>query len=155
MHHRVPAILVSPWVEQGSVYNEEYRHTSLIATLRKTWGLGEAFTQRDASSRTFDHLLSRDTPRDPQDWATPTARAMPEWTMDLEVVGQALSGLGKAAAPALIARARELEIPLPAELDEPGGELPPRLIIPVLRQISVHFFPLLATAQDREPYSAS
>jgi phospholipase C len=153
--YRVPAILVSPWVEPGSVYNEEYRHTSLIATLRKTWELGEAFTQRDASSRTFDHLLSRDTPRDPQDWATPTARAMPEWTMDLEVVGQALSGLGKAAAPALIARARELEIPLPAELDEPGGELPPRLIIPILRQISVHFFPLLATAQDREPYSAS
>jgi len=75
--------------------------------------------------------------------------------MDLDVVGRALSGLGKAAAPALIARARELEIPLPAELDEPGGELPPRLIIPVLRQISVHFFPLLATAQDREPYSAS
>ena len=153
--YRVPAILVSPWVEPGSVYNEEYRHTSLIATLRKTWGLGEAFTQRDASSRTFDHLLSRDTPRDPQDWATPTARAMPAWTMDLDVVGQALSGLGKAAAPALIARARELEIPLPAELDEPGGELPPRLVIPVLRQISVHFFPLLATVQDREPYSAS
>ena len=33
--YRVPAILVSPWVEPGSVYNEEYRHTSLIATLRK------------------------------------------------------------------------------------------------------------------------
>ena len=35
--YRVPAIMVSPWVEPGSVYNEEYRHTSLIATLRKTW----------------------------------------------------------------------------------------------------------------------
>ena len=34
--YRVPAIIVSPWVDQGSVYNEEYRHTSLIATLRKT-----------------------------------------------------------------------------------------------------------------------
>ena len=33
--YRVPAIMVSPWVEPGSVYNEEYRHTSLIATLRK------------------------------------------------------------------------------------------------------------------------
>jgi phospholipase C len=33
----VPAIIVSPWVEPGSVYNEEYRHTSLIATLRKAW----------------------------------------------------------------------------------------------------------------------
>jgi phospholipase C len=35
--YRVPAILVSPWVEKGSVFNDEYRHTSLIATLRKVW----------------------------------------------------------------------------------------------------------------------
>ena len=48
--YRVPAILVSPWVEPGSVFNDEYRHTSLIATLRKTWDLGEPFTQRDAVS---------------------------------------------------------------------------------------------------------
>lgn len=30
--YRVPAIMVSPLVEPGSVYNEEHRHTSLIAT---------------------------------------------------------------------------------------------------------------------------
>ena len=45
--------------------NEEYRHTSLIATLRTAWGLGAAFTQRDASARTFDHIFSRAKPRDP------------------------------------------------------------------------------------------
>src|SRR5215467_12917310 len=56
--YRVPAIIVSPWVEPGSVYNEEYRHTSLIATLRRAWDLGAPFTQRDASARTFDHLLA-------------------------------------------------------------------------------------------------
>ena len=62
--YRVPAIIVSPWVESGSVYNEEYRHTSLIATLRKVWGLGDAFTQRDASARTFDHVfIARHAPR--------------------------------------------------------------------------------------------
>ena len=33
--YRVPAVIVSPWVEPGSVYNEEYRHTSLLATLRE------------------------------------------------------------------------------------------------------------------------
>ena len=60
--YRVPAIMVSPWVEPGSVYNEEFRHTSLIATLRKTWNLGDPFTQRDASARTFEHVFSsRDT----------------------------------------------------------------------------------------------
>jgi phospholipase C len=31
-----PAVIVSPWVEPGLVYNEEDRHTSLITTPRKT-----------------------------------------------------------------------------------------------------------------------
>jgi len=142
--YRVPALIVSPWVEPGSVYNEEYRHTSLIATLRERWGLGEAFTQRDASARTFDHVFSRATPRDPQTWVTMKARRVPEWTMDPKVVGQALSSLGKGVAPAILAQAKEMGVPLPAELNDPGADLPPRLIVSVLRQIAGHFFPLLA-----------
>jgi phospholipase C len=47
------------------VINDEHRHTSMIATLRKVWGLGDAFTARDAAARPFDHLLSRESPRDP------------------------------------------------------------------------------------------
>src|SRR5215470_7566064 len=69
--YRVPAILVSPWVAQGSVFNDEYRHTSLIATLRKSWDLGDAFSQRDASARTFEDLFALDEPRDPETWAAP------------------------------------------------------------------------------------
>jgi phospholipase C len=142
--YRVPAILVSPWVEPGSVYNEEYRHTSLIATLRKTWGLGEPFTQRDASARTFDHLLSLAAPRDPKTWATIKALPVPAWTMDPEVVGKGLSTLGKGMGPAMIARAREIGVQLPAELNDPGAELSPRHIVGVLREVAGHFFPLLA-----------
>jgi hypothetical protein len=67
----------------------------LIPTLRKSWGLGEAFTQRDGSARTFDHVFSLDTPRDPKTWATVKAYSVPEWTMDLEEVGQGLSALRK------------------------------------------------------------
>src|SRR6476620_6725529 len=104
--YRVPAILVSPWVEPGSVYNEEYRHTSLIATLRKIWGLGDAFTQRDASSRTFDHLLSRDTPRDPATWPAVKARPVPEFHWNLEVMNNAVGPLGKALGSGLIDHAR-------------------------------------------------
>ena len=139
----MPAIIVSPWVESGSVYNEEHRHTSLIATLRKTWGLGEAFTQRDASARTFDHVFSLDTPRDPETWATVKARPVPEWTMDLEKVGTSLSQLGKAAASGLIAKAKEMGVTLPPELDDPGAELKPGSIVPLLRNVAHHFFPLL------------
>ena len=36
--YQVPAIIVSPWVAEGEVLNEEHRHTSLIATLREQWG---------------------------------------------------------------------------------------------------------------------
>ena len=93
--YRVPAILVSPWVEPGSVYNDEYRHTSLIATLRKTWELGDALSQRDASARTFDHLFTRETPRDPDTWTGVEAQPVPDWAMDYELVDKALSGLGK------------------------------------------------------------
>jgi phospholipase C len=141
--YRVPAVIVSPWVETGSVYNEEHRHTSLIATLRKTWGLGEAFAQRDASARAFDHVFSRATPRDPGTWAAITARPVPDWTMDLEVVGQGLSSLGMGIGPALIARAQQMGVQLAAELNDPAADLPPRLIVTVLRQIAGQFFPLL------------
>ena len=137
--YRVPAVIVSPWVEPGSVYNEEYRHTSLIATLRKTWGLGEAFTGRDAAARTFDHVFSRVTPRDPGSWAAPKAHPVPEWTADPEVIGQALSSLGKGLVPAFIAMARQLGVPLPAELNDPEAALPPGRVVGVLRDIAGHF----------------
>ena len=142
--YRVPAIVVSPWVESGSVYNEEYRHTSLIATLRKSWNLGDAFTQRDASARTFDHVFTRETPRDPQTWATFTALPVSKWQMNEDVVGKTLSTLGKSAAPGLIEHAKEMGVRLPPQLDDPNAELTPQLIIEVLRDISWHYFPLLA-----------
>jgi phospholipase C len=142
--YRVPAILVSPWVEQGSVFNDEYRHTSLIATLRKIWNLGEAFTERDASARTFDHLLNLEAPRDPQTWATITALPVPEWHMDEVVVGKALSTLGRAAGGALFHNAQEAGIPVPPELTDPTKEPAPQDIVPALRDIAAHIFPRLA-----------
>ena len=148
--YRVPAIIVSPWVEPGSVYNEEFRHTSLIATLRKVWDLGEAFTQRDASARTFDHVFSREVPRDPEDWATIQAQPVAGWAMDPEVVGKAITGLAKAAGPGVIAKAREMGVKLPPQLDDPDVELTGELIIEVLQDVSWHLFPGLAPADEDE-----
>jgi phospholipase C len=136
--------MVSPWVESGSVYNDEYRHTSLIATLTKTWGLGEPFSQRDASARTFEHVFTLDVPRDVKTWATVKALPVPAWTMDHNIVSRGLSTLGEATGHGLIAKAREMEMKLPVELDNPGTALTPRAIVDVLRAIASHFFPLLA-----------
>ena len=142
--YRVPAIIVSPWVEPGSVYNEEYRHTSLIATLRKAWDLGPAFTQRDASARTFDHVFTRGTPRDPQTWASVTAQPLPAWAIDYAALGNALGYLGKDVAPGIIEHARQMGVKLPPQLDDPSAELTPQLIVEVIRDVAFHYFPQLA-----------
>jgi phospholipase C len=142
--YRVPAVMVSPWVEPGSVYNEEYRHTSLIATIRKVWGLGEAFTQRDAAARSFDGIFTLETPRDPATWPAIKALPVPNWTMDPELVGQALSKLGKGVGHGLIERAKEMAIKLPAALNDPNAPMTPRLIVDGIKDVASHFFPLLA-----------
>src|SRR6478609_1850103 len=147
--YRVPAVIVSPWIESGSVFNDEYRHTSLLATLRKTWGLGAAFTQRDASARTFDDLFALDTPRDPSTWVAVEPRPVPAWTMDLEVVGTGLSALGKGLGPALVTKARAMGVELPDELDGPDAKLTPALVVPFLRQVAGHLFPLLGGSTAR------
>jgi phospholipase C len=141
--YRVPAVIVSPWVEPGSVHNEEYRHTSLIATLRKRWELGAPLTRRDASARPFDGVFSCATPRDPAAWATVTPLPVPAWTTDLDEVARGLSTLGKGMWHGLIAKARELEVKLPEELNEADDGLAPGLIVGVLRNVAGHFFPLL------------
>ena len=129
---------------KGSVFNDEYRHTSLIATLRKVWNLGDPLTERDASARTFDDLFTLDEPRDPQTWATVTAHPVPEWHLDEEALAKGLSGLGKSMGRGIVEHARELGVDLPPQLDDPKAELTPDLIVDVLRDIAWHYFPRLA-----------
>jgi phospholipase C len=141
--YRVPAIMVSPWVEPGSVYNEEYRHTSLIATLRKVWDLGDAFTQRDASARTFEGVFALETARHPATWAIVEAQVVPQWTLDIVAAGDALSTLGKAIGPGVIDAAEKMGVTLPSELVGPNAEFTPELLIKFLRRICWHLFPRL------------
>ncbi len=67
---RVPLILVSPWVEESTVFRAKgatpYDHTSVIATIltlmgvpKEQWKLGA----RTANAPTFEGVLSRATPR--------------------------------------------------------------------------------------------
>src|SRR6185295_6248695 len=111
------------------------------ATLRKSWKLGEPFTQRDASARSFDHLFTLDEPRDPQAWATVTSLPVPASHLDEEALAQGLSGLGKSVGQGIIEFARELGLQLPPELENSDGEITPEAIH-VVRQIAWHFFPL-------------
>jgi phospholipase C len=60
---RVPAILVSPWVEKGQIDSTVYEHASLPATVRNLFGLPDSLTARDRAANTFEKNLSLKTPR--------------------------------------------------------------------------------------------
>jgi phospholipase C len=54
---RVPALIVSPWIKAGRVDSTRYQHTSVLATLKKIFGLADFLTHRDASANSFDGLF--------------------------------------------------------------------------------------------------
>ncbi|KAK3163629.1 hypothetical protein QOZ80_1AG0006150 [Eleusine coracana subsp. coracana] len=70
---RVPTIMVSPWINKGTVVGRadgptetsEYEHSSIPATIKKIFNLSSAFlTKRDAWAGTFEHIFTElDEPR--------------------------------------------------------------------------------------------
>ena len=142
--YRVPAIVVSPWVESGSVYNDEHRHTSMIATLRKQWALGDPLTGRDAVARTFDYVFTLDTPRKPDEWAEIEALPVPEYHVDWAHTNQSLSTLGKAVTPSVISGLKEHGVKLPPAVDSPDFALTPQVVWTMVELLSWKLFPTLA-----------
>ncbi|KAL9248617.1 Non-specific phospholipase C2-like protein [Drosera capensis] len=69
---RVPTIMVSPWIEKGTVVHRangptstsEYEHSSIPATVKKLFNLSSPFlTKRDAWAGTFEGIITRTKPR--------------------------------------------------------------------------------------------
>ena len=148
--YRVPAIIVSPWVDEGIVVNDEYRHTSMIATLRKVWALGDAFTDRDAAARPFDHLLSRETPRDPANWPDVQPLPVPAYQMDEALMSKALSTLGHAMGGGLLEHAKQAGITIPPELTDPNHPPTPTQIVDFIFGIAANYFPRLVPEDTEE-----
>lgn len=68
---RVPALLISPWVD-ASVVSTDFDHTSLLRYLVEKWNLG-ALTRRVSQANSIGDALSmRSSPR------TDTSRSIPE-----------------------------------------------------------------------------
>lgn len=55
---RVPTLIVSPWVSAGRVDSSPYRHTSVLATVIKMFGLRGQLTNRVKTAATFEGLFS-------------------------------------------------------------------------------------------------
>ena len=67
---RIPAIVISPYVEAGTVVNTLFDHTSIIKTASNKWGLSH-LTERDKAATDLGGILTRDTPRDDFPEVTP------------------------------------------------------------------------------------
>jgi phospholipase C len=113
---RLPAIAVSPWIDERTVVNDVFHHTSVIRTLRERWDLGAPLTQRDADAPDLAPLLTRDEPRRPEDWPDVHPRPVPEFDLSLvppdaplSPLAQALVGGGATLAHSMDADAPEIE----------------------------------------------
>jgi hypothetical protein len=121
--YRVPAIVISLWVAEGQLFNQEHRHTSLIATLREQWALGDPLTARDAAGRTFTHTLTLDTPRPPH-----LARAGPApgtpYIQDALGLGQTITAIGTTVFNGIRAYAEQNNIQIEGLPADPEAEIP-------------------------------
>lgn len=53
---RVPAVIISPWIQKNIIDHTMYDHSSIPATLEQNFGLA-ALTARDANANNFMHLV--------------------------------------------------------------------------------------------------
>jgi len=144
--YRTPAIMISPWISEKTVFTQEFRHTSMIATLRKVWDLGQPFTQRDASARTLETCFNLKTPRDPSTWPNLTARPAPPYVApDPNNLDTAYSELAQAMIPAIIKFAHRTGYAVPSLPKDPNAKITGAQALKVAGEFANEMFPLLGT----------
>ncbi len=150
--YRVPAVVVSPWVPNGTVCTDEHRHSSLLATLRQAWGLGEPFTARDAAARSFEPVLSLDTPRAPETWPDIDPLPVPPFQAEQVDALRALGTLGRHMCHGLYEHARhDKDLPDPPDSDP---KVSPALAIDFALHLGAKLFPRLARPRSTPPTKA-
>jgi phospholipase C len=110
---RVPAIAISAWAPERTVINAEYRHTSVIRTLREHWTLGGPLTGRDAAARDLTPVLSLDRPRAPEDWPEVRPRPVLPFQPAALPPGARLRSLPRVALFGVLALAKSLGMDTP------------------------------------------
>jgi phospholipase C len=141
--YRVPALVVSPWIPEHSVFTDEYRHTSMIATLRKVWHLGEPFSMRDAAARTFDHIYTLDQPREVAVWPEVAPLPVSAFQQHWATERGAISTLGRHVCHGLLLHAEKLAKGIPSAPADPDAEVSPATALDIVHRISARLFPRL------------
>ena len=133
---------MSPWIAPGTVCTDEYRHTSLIATLREAWNLGEPFTARDAAAPSFAKLLNLEAPRSPETWPDVDPLPVPVFQAEQVEAMRALGTLGRHLCHGLYEHARhDKDLPDPPESDP---KVSPALALDFALHLGSRLFPKLA-----------
>jgi phospholipase C len=140
---RVPAIAISAWIPQRTVVNEEYRHTSVIRTIRERWSLGSPLTARDAVARDIDPILSLSVPRPPDQWPDVFPRPVPKFDVALLPPNQPLSVLGKGVLHAILEFEKVLGASVPTI--PPDADLTGAQAMKIMRETAFSLFPGLQT----------
>jgi phospholipase C len=136
---RVPAIAISPWIPARTVVTDEYRHTSVIRTLRERWSLGAPLTARDAIARDIAPVLSLDVPRPPDEWPDVIPLPVPEFDVALLPEDSPLAPLPKAIFEACLGLGKSLGQPVPSAALDPnikGSEA-----VATVREMFMRVFP--------------
>ena len=105
---RIPTLAISAWIPERTVVNDEFRATSLLATMRQRFNLGQPLSARDASARSFADIFTLTSPRAQEDWPQVTPRPVPVMHESLAPLDAPLGLLGKSLLLAVLALAEGL-----------------------------------------------
>jgi Phospholipase C len=89
---RIPAIVISPFTEKGTVVTDTFHTTSVLRTLREHFDLGPALTRRDAAAPGLAPAFNRREPRTDRPAVTP-----PTYVPPARDARPGMSQLGEAA----------------------------------------------------------
>ena len=103
---RIPTLAVSAWIPERTVVNDEFRATSLLATMRQRFNLGQPLSARAASARSFADIFTLPSPRAQEDWPQVTPRPAPVMHESLAPLDAPLGLLGKSLLLAVLASPR-------------------------------------------------
>ena len=73
----IPTLAISAWIPEQTVVNDEFRATSLLATMRQRFNPGQPLSARDASARSIADIFTLTSPRAQEDWPQVTPRPVP------------------------------------------------------------------------------
>ena len=113
---RVPMVMISAYINAGTIVNSVYEHTSFIRTMMAKWGLTwndlPYLTERDRNAPTFGEAFTLSAPRDPSTWPVIPDPLLPVEWLDIDYSPAPLNELQRsilAGAAGRTGNPREIE----------------------------------------------